>query len=356
MVTGSPSRLCSSRIEPSGASNRWASTEGGIGRSSTVERAAADLRALPQRPRSAPRTSAAATRVPLLLADVRPRGVRRRPWRPAARDRPRRRWRSRRSARRPTASACGWRPAAPGTGRRPSRSPRRTGSPGCPAARTAARTRADPALVAAEHGGQPAADAPVVQLHVLVRAELREDVRALLRRSPDRSSSSWLRRKVAHCATAGSAGLASIAVDHRLGRSAGQREQDPRVLREVEHHAAAGCRARRTTPARAGLRRRHVGLAEQHARHRAATPMLAPGRPSIVVLVRSAESGCTCSMTNGAPSIRKPPTPELQPERDHLADLRADRRVGPVEVGLEVVEAVVVPGLRLLVVRPGPAW
>ena len=44
---------------------------------------------------------------------------------------------------------------------------------------------------------------------------------------------------------------------------------------------------------------------------------------------------------------------ELQPEPHDLADLVADRGVGPVQVGLEVVEPVEVPGLGRLVVGPG---
>ena len=57
-------------------------------------------------------------------------------------------------------------------------------------------------------------------------------------------------------------------------------------------------------------------------------------------------------MMNGAASSRKPDDAELQPEADDLLDLLADPRVGHVEVGLEVVEAVVVPRARLLVERP----
>ena len=44
---------------------------------------------------------------------------------------------------------------------------------------------------------------------------------------------------------------------------------------------------------------------------------------------------------------------ELQPEADDLLDLLADPGIGHVEVGLEVVEAVVVPGAGLLVEGPG---
>jgi hypothetical protein len=44
---------------------------------------------------------------------------------------------------------------------------------------------------------------------------------------------------------------------------------------------------------------------------------------------------------------------ELDPEPHDLEDLGLDMRIGGVEVGLEVVEAVEVPGLGLLVVRPG---
>jgi len=48
----------------------------------------------------------------------------------------------------------------------------------------------------------------------------------------------------------------------------------------------------------------------------------------------------------------EPGDAELRPESHDLQDLRLHQRVGGVEVGLEVVEAVVVPGLRLFVARP----
>ena len=44
---------------------------------------------------------------------------------------------------------------------------------------------------------------------------------------------------------------------------------------------------------------------------------------------------------------------ELDPEAHDLEDLRLHQRVGCVEVGLEIVEAVEVPGTRLLVAGPG---
>ena len=104
------------------------------------------------------------------------------------------------------------------------------------------------------------------------------------------------------------------------------------VLRDV---------VRRRRWPRTAARRRPCATAGPGASRRGSRSPSAPGRTP----------GAVCSRTNGAASMRKPDGAELQPEAHDLLDLLAHRGVGPVQVGLEVVEAVVVPGLGLRVAR-----
>ena len=90
--------------------------------------------------------------------------------------------------------------------------------------------------------------------------------------------------------------------------------------------------------------------------------MTASPRRHVMVLLRSLRTskssgdsgslGLVCSMRNGGGVDAEPAHAELEPERDDLADLGADLWVSDVEVWLEIVEAVVVPGVRFLVERP----
>ena len=158
--------------------------------------------------------------------------------------------------------------------------------------------------------------------------------------------------------SAGSRGSSRQRLDERLGVARGPA---PATSSALSRKANSMC-ARSFGPS--GVGREYVGelvgvdvrLAQQH--RVAARATARPGasrRGSRSPSVPGRRRAATCSMTNGAASIRKPDAPSCSQKRHDLLDLGADRGVGPVQVRLEVVEPVVVPGLGRLVVGPGLA-
>ena len=208
----------------------------------------------------------------------------------------------------------------------------------------------DAAQVATHHGGQPPANSSVVQTHLGLRCELGEHVRALLRGQPAQVQFvviSQERRPLRHRLQVRQV---LQRLDERFGLLAGQCEPEPGVEQEGEHHVRAVVRA---VEGVAGVLVQvggvDVGLTQQDGLTTAPLHVLAPLVEDLEV--RFADNAVRC---DGLQDERRgvdpePRHPQLQPEPHHLADLEADRRVLPVQVGLETVEAVVVPGAGLVV-------
>ena len=136
--------------------------------------------------------------------------------------------------------------------------------------------------------------------------------------------------------------------DDRGGVGPGEGEEGPLVEQEVEEHRKPVA----ATEVLEQLLLLDVGLGQQHA---VAPPQLGH-RPQVVqdreVLLRLGLVRPRHLQHEGRGVHPEPGHAELQPEGDDLHDLVPDRRFGHVEVGLEVVEAVVVPGLGHLVEGP----
>ena len=267
-VTVVSARLCSSRIDPVGASKRWASTDRGSGTSTTVQRAGADLGCRPQGVDEVLEPAQQRVRVAVLGADVHLLGAV-----PAAGDRPGAPARSVGAVEKPAL-----RPVVPlhrGADRLPPGQRQVLTHPDLLAVADDRRAgqrelqgvrQLDPAPVAAQHRCQPATDAAAVQPHVRAAARTRANTSPRCSSvSRLRSSSSWLRRKVAHWPPVGQRTAVVQRLDQRLGVLPGQGQPHLRVEQEVEHHLGAVARA-----VRAGCRRTSttslggdVGLAQQ---------------------------------------------------------------------------------------------
>src|SRR3954471_19339216 len=181
-------------------------------------------------------------------------------------------------------------------------------------------------------------------------------------------SSSWLRRKIAQPASGGTCGSSRMTVSSGSRRPGARgpppgearlrrpglraRERQPQVLvdQEGELHVQLVAVLAEVTRQ---LVEAEVDLAEQQrvtapaARERpqAAQPLLW----LVFVHVLGHAAGLQQRRHRVHPEARHP---ELEPEPDDPRDLVADRGVGRVQVGLEVVEAVQVVLARGLVVAP----
>ena len=169
-----------------------------------------------------------------------------------------------------------------------------------------------------------------------------------------RSSSSWLRRNVAHCACSGSR---TSVVSASIRGSASARARASQILGFSTKSKSICARSFGPSgrPAVYFTTSVRSTLASQS---RVESPLLPLG-----VLPPFVEDGVVHRAGVDArrhlfqdERCRVDPEPrrtELQPEGHDLGDLAAYVGVGPVQVGLEVVEAVEVPRLRLLVEGPG---
>ena len=166
-------------------------------------------------------------------------------------------------------------------------------------------------------------------------------------------SSSWLRTNVAHCAVAREVGgRASSASAERPGVARASGEVEVLHADEVEEHRELVAVLVAEEPPLLGVRQVH--LAEQDGVAAAA----AEERAEVAeVRVRVGQRSCRPSMAGRLDEERDGVDPEagdaeLEPEAHDLGDLVADRRVGDVEVGLVLVEAVEVVLAGLLVPLP----
>ncbi len=139
---------------------------------------------------------------------------------------------------------------------------------------------------------------------------------------------------------------------HRLGVLACEGEHEGGVEREREQHGEPVVRTSAAAEIGGDLRGCHVGLGKQHAVAPDPRGGLAHPGEQLEVLGRGRLVGADLLDDERRRVHPEARDAEAQPERHHLEDLRLHRRVGPVEVGLEVVEAVEVPAFGGL--RPAP--
>ena len=139
-------------------------------------------------------------------------------------------------------------------------------------------------------------------------------------------------------------------IDQRLGLCRAQGQPQPGVEPEREHHVRPVVRAVAVRPVYCGAGRRRRWprtAARRHPRCHCTScrqssriaKSFGPGSHARLDLLEDERRGVDPEAGDA----------QLQPEPHDPLDLVADRRVAPVQVGLEVVEAVVVPGAGLLV-------
>ena len=185
------------------------------------------------------------------------------------------------------------------------------------------------------------------QLHVLLRREGAEHVLLLLAGEPAEVELVVVAQERRPLGHGRQRRQRAQPLDHGLGVGPGQREPHARVEQEREHHVRAVVRTARVgghvLRDVVGL---DVGLAQQHGVALAPLQVLAPVVEDREVLGRRIQAwrGLLEHERRGVDA--EAGGTELHPEPHDLLDLLADRGVGPVQVGLEVVEPVVVPGLR----------
>ena len=202
----------------------------------------------------------------------------------------------------------------------------------------------EPPAVAAEHRREPAANAAIVELHVLVGTEALEHrlSRCSLVSRP-RSSSSWLRRNRPHCAVAGRGLVAFSAFASGRAVGGGQRVEQMLVDLEVEHHVHAVAVVAEIF--HVGFRQ-HIGFGEDDGVALAPLQEFAERAQHVVLLDRLLDLGALGRDDERHRVHAEAGDAELDPEAHDLEDLGLHLRVRGVEVGLEIVEAVEVPGLR----------
>ena len=169
-----------------------------------------------------------------------------------------------------------------------------------------------------------------------------------------RSSSSWFRRKVAHWAPSGSRTAVVNASTSGSASCRASASQDRGLSRKSNIIWARSVGPSGRLPANTDT---SLGgtLASQSRTESPTCHCVAWRQESRIE--KSCGPGSTpgsiCSSTNGAASIRKPDDAELQPEPHHLGDLPPNLRIRPVQVRLEAVETVEVPGSGPVVETPG---
>ena len=187
------------------------------------------------------------------------------------------------------------------------------------------------------------------------RAACRDPDRTL--RTPRRARGPPVARGRPRRGCAGRSPLAGVGERGRLGQGlqdgsdlvAGEGEERPLVQDEVEQH--------RQTVAVTEVLDELFGLDVGLGQDDGITPspgdlvvqVVQPGE----VLARGGVTGHRELDDEGGGVEPEPRHAQLQPEPDDLLDLLTHPQVGHVQVGLEVVEAVVVPGPGRVVERPG---
>ena len=206
----------------------------------------------------------------------------------------------------------------------------------------------DPSPIVAEHGRQPPADAPPVELHVGIGSERCEHLVVLVAHQPPEVDLVVVAEEGRPLAGVGQRGGLGQRLQDRSDLVAGEGEERPLVEDEVEQHRETVT----VTEVLDELFGLDVGLGEDDR--------IAPSPGELVVqvvqpgevLARGGVVGHGELDDEGGGVEPEPRHAELQPEPDDLLDLLTHPGVVHVQVGLEVVEAVVVPRPGDVVERP----
>ena len=208
----------------------------------------------------------------------------------------------------------------------------------------------EPPLVAAQHRREPAADAAIVKLHVLVGAERLEHGCALRLGEPAEIELVVVAQEQAPLRGGGPRLGRLQRLGQRTAVSRGQRVEQVLVDVEIEHHVHAVAVVAEIF--HVGFRQ-HIGFGQddgvalpplQEFAERAQHVVLLDGFANLGALGRDHERHRVHAEAGYA---------ELDPEPHDLEDLGLHQRVRGVEVGLEIIEAMEEPGAGFLVARPG---
>ena len=208
----------------------------------------------------------------------------------------------------------------------------------------------EPPLIAVEHRREAAADAAVVELHLLLWAKGGEhNLSFFLGQASEIELVVIAQEKTPLCCRRARLGrLQRLHQRARIGR--GERVKQMLVDLKIEHHVHAVAVVAEIF--HVGVRQ-HIGF-RQH--DRVALPPLqefAEHAEHVVLLL-----GLSDVRPLGRDDERhrihaEPGDAELNPKAHDLEDLGLHLRMRGVEVGLELVKPVEIPGLRLFVVAPG---
>ena len=207
-----------------------------------------------------------------------------------------------------------------------------------------------PFAVALEHRREPAADAAVVELHVRLRPERSEHLLALAFAEAAEVELVMITQENAPLGGRRSRLGDFHGVDQRLGIAARQRIEEVLIDLEIEHHVHAVAVVPEIFHVVLG---QDVGFGEHDA---VAAPPLQefPERAQHVELFVRLGDRRTLGGDDERHGVHaKTGDTKLDPEAHDLQDLRLHFRIGGVEVGLEIVESMVVIGLGRVVPGPG---
>ena len=168
--------------------------------------------------------------------------------------------------------------------------------------------------------------------------------------SRPRSSSSWLRRNRPHCAVAGRGLVAVERLGQRTGIGGSQRIEQMLVDVEIEHHVHAVAVVAEIF--HVGFRQ-HIGFRQNDGVAFPPLQEFAKRAQHVVLLDRLPDLGALGRDHERHRVHAKAGDAELNPEAHDLEDLGLHQRVRGVEVGLEIIEAMEIPGAGFLVARPG---
>ena len=208
----------------------------------------------------------------------------------------------------------------------------------------------EPPPVAAQHRRQPAADAAVVELHALVGTERLEHGLALRLGQPAEIEFVVVAQEQAPL-RGGRPRLGRRQRFRQRPRIGGsQRIEQMLVDVEIEHHVHAVAVAAEILHVGFG---QHVGFGEDDGVALSPLQEFAERAQHVVLLDRLAHLGALGRDHERHRVHAEAGDAELNPEPHDLEDFRLHMRVRRVEIGLEIVEAMEVPGAGFLVARPG---
>ena len=190
----------------------------------------------------------------------------------------------------------------------------------------------------------------LVDAHVRSRSELGQHVAALLVGQLAQVQLVVVAQEGRPLRACRKAGQALHGLHQRLRVATRQGQPQLGVETEREQHlrpVVRPVRSRRTVAGEIVVR--HVRLTQQHRVAGVPLHLLAPGVEDAEVQRPRIHPGCDLFQHERSRVDPEAGCAELQPEGHHPADLGPDGRIGPVQIRLEIIEAVEVPlaGLRM---------